>query len=196
LSLRLALPVAIALAARFLWLLQHAEKWDMPALMPLFILGELPPVIATTFVMRSKGGKTVGWGAGIAFGAALAYLIVALPLRIAIWSSIWDTGEAYRNLVALRNFIPISLLGCIWLLVSAFLQGRGFRATFAVTSCIAVVYSLLAILLVGQLSVLGSGALKEKRAYETPATIVPVPQVRALTACLVRHQFRNSSGTP
>ena len=41
-GLKLALLVVIGLAACILWLKRHGEGWDMPPLMPLLILGELP----------------------------------------------------------------------------------------------------------------------------------------------------------
>jgi len=169
--------------------MQHAEKWDMPPLMPLLILGELPLVTAAMFLARSKSREGVLRGAGLAFGAALAYLILAPLLYLRVGASIWDTGEAYRYLVALRGFIPISFLGGLWLLASASRQRGEDRVAFNVSVGVTIGYAVLALLLMGGLSVAGSGVVKEKKNFEAPVTVLPVPQVRALTACLIRRQF-------
>jgi hypothetical protein len=194
--LRLALLVAIALAARILWLMQHGEGWDLPALIPLLILGELPLVTAAVLVTRNKSHDGVVKGSGIAFGAALTYLLLAPLLYLDAVFTIWDTGHWFRNLLSLKGFIPISMVGGIWLLVSAFRQRRGSPKAFFVTVTSTIGYAVLAFLLMFLLSVRGGGALNERRAWERPGrplpgskVIGPGAQVMAITACLLRHRF-------
>jgi hypothetical protein len=194
--LKLALLAAIALAARILWLTQHGEKWDTPPLMQLLILGELPLMTATVLVTRNQSRDGIVRGAGVAFGAALAYLILAPLLYGYAVLTIWDTGQSFTNLLALKGLIPVSALGAICLLVPAFRERGRSRKAFFISAAGTIGYALLAFPLILLLSVRGSGALNERNAYERPGrplpgstAIGPTVQVMAIAGCLLRHQF-------
>ncbi len=186
-ALRLGILTAIPLAARLAWLVNHAEKWDSPPQAPLLILYELPLLVALFFVTR-KERRRVACGAGITSAIALTFSMVAFPLNFVTGMTIWDTGERLQHLVALRELLPLCFLASLWLLVSAVLQGKGNGRAFFASFGIAVACLVAGLYLTGRMSVPGSGLLKEKKAYERPTTI-PDKQVRALTACLLRHQF-------
>ena len=168
----------------------------MPPLMPLLILGELPLVAAAVLLTKNKSRDAVVRGAGIGFGAALAYLFLSSLLYLDALLTIWDTGQWFRNLLALEVTIPLSVLAGIWLLVSAFRERRRNHKAFFVNAAGTIGYAFLAFLLMLLLSVRGSGALNERKAWERPGrplpgskVIGPTTQVMAITACLLRHQF-------
>jgi hypothetical protein len=189
LGLRLALILAVALAGRLLWLVQHADKLDMPPFIPFIVLGELPLVVAAVFVTRNKGIVAVVTGAGCAFGSALVYSILSPALYLLVLGAISDTGDSHRSLVALRGFIPIPFLASLWLLKSASRQRAQNRSVFDVSVGVAIGYAVLALFVTRSTAVAGSGVIEEKRNFELPLEIIPTAPVRALTACLIRHRF-------
>ena len=195
-GLRLALFVAIALAARVLWLMQHGEGWDLPALLPLLILGELPLATAAVLVTRNQSHERIVRGAAIAFAASLAYLLLAPLLYLYAVLTIWDTGPWFRNLLALKEFIPITMAASGWLLASGFRQRGRIRKAFFAPVAWTLGYAVLAFPLMLLLAVRGSGAGNESKAYDRPArpvagstAIGPVAQIRAVDGCLLRHRF-------
>lgn len=183
-----ALVVAMFVAVRFAWLLNHAEKWDTPTLIPIVFLCELPLVIS---LIASRTGATRGRvvrSAGIAFGAALTFSVIIPPLFILTYLSIWEFAGTYRGLVALGKFLPVCLLSSLWLLACAFFQGKGNRRPFLKSSSIGVACIVLALALMAATAVRGSGEAKSKAAHQGVAFSAE-NHVRAVAACLIRHQF-------
>jgi hypothetical protein len=188
-GLRLALALMIGFTARLGWLVHHAEKWDSPRMTPILFFGELPFFIALAFVFSSQNRRRVVGGAAIAFISALTGVLLALVLFIGAWGAIWDTGDHYRYLIAIEKFVPFYFIGSVLLLVSALRLFTADRKSFALVCGVALTYCFLALLLLGSVSVPGSGHAKVKKSYDVPTQTVDnlVPRIRALTACLVRH---------
>ena len=195
--LRLLLSTYILLMMRFAWLLNHAEKWDAPPQGPLLILCEFPALIAAYYIASANRERSVR-GAGMIFGMGIVSLALVPPLYLFAGLTIWDTQNRFRNLVALQHFLPICLLAFLCLSVCAFRQGKGNRRFFWIGSGLGAGYIVLALVLIVATSVRGSGSEKEKKVYQAnaPGFItngntdgLAVAQVRALTACLIRHRY-------
>jgi hypothetical protein len=101
----------------------------------------------------------------------------------------WDTGEHFTALVALEKLQPFVFLLGVCLVLLGLWGGKADEKAFVGAFAIALVYSLLALFAVGATSVRGSGAIKETKSYRWPADLLPVQQVTALTACLIRHEY-------
>jgi hypothetical protein len=155
--------VAIVVAVRFAWLLNHAEKWDTPAKLPLVFLCELPLLVALIVLRRGKDRENVVRSAGIAFGAALAFLALIPLLFILIFFSVWEFASRYRGLVVLEHFLPVCLLSSVWLLVRAFSERKGDRRPFLKSSGIGVASVVMALALMAATAVHGSGEQKQRR---------------------------------
>jgi|ERR1700688_2303359 len=187
-GLRLALVLMIVFTVLFGWLIHHAEKWDTVKMTPLLFYGELPFLLALTFVSNSQSRKPVAGGSGIAFVSALAGLLLAPALLFAAWASTWETGNHYRYLIAVEKFSPFYFLGSLLLLLSAFRVAKIDRKSFAIGCTGGTIYCFIALLLLGSMSVPGSAAIKVKKSYDGPSQLVENlgPRILALTACLVR----------
>jgi hypothetical protein len=183
-----ALVVAILVAVRFAWLLNHAEKWDTPGEIPLVFLCELPLLVALIVLRAGKDREHVLRSAGIAFGAALAFLVLIPLLFILEFFSIWEFANRYRGLVALEHFLPVCLLSSLWLLARAFSERKGDRRPFLNSSGIGVASVFVALALMAATAVHGSGEAKAKAAYQEIG-FDSEEHIRAVAACLIRHQF-------
>lgn len=186
--MRLALGTAILVTARFAWLLSHAEKWDTPPVVPSLVFCELPLLISLVFFFTGNKTKRALRGAGLAFGTAFGFCLLAPPMYIAAGMTIWDTQTRYRSLVALQHFLPLCLVVAACILVIAWPYAKNSRSAFVAAAGMGVACFIVASLLIAGTSVRGSGEVKEKTAYEPPVT-QPEKYVRVVTACLIRHQF-------
>jgi hypothetical protein len=183
-----ALIVAIILSARFAWLLNHAEKWDTPSAVPLVFLCELPLAIALIALRSGSARERAVRSAGIAFGAALTFAVIIPPLLFLTMMSIWEFAGTYRGLVAFEKFLPVCLISALWLLVCAFSQRNDNRHAFLKSAGVGVACIVFALALMAAASVPGSAEVKSKKAHQSAAFSGEM-HVRAVAACLIRHQF-------
>ena len=183
----LPLVTAIFLAARFAWLLNHAEELDAAPQIPLLILCELPLVVALVFITTKDKRRLAANGAGIAFAAALMTTLGVFPLSFVIGLGFVDRGTP-EQVAALQRLLPFCFFGALLLLVFSFRHGRGQRRAFFLGFGIGIAYFFGAVTLAQSLAVPGSGALKEKIAYLGPSYSSPELHVRALMACVIRYR--------
>ena len=186
LSLKLAIAVGMVVSARYAWLLSHAEKWDTPAQMPAFILCELPLALCLAALATGERSARYVRSAGLAFGSALSFCVVALPLGCDVGFRIWEMRKGY--LVDFENFLPICVLTAVWILAGAWRHGRNKRRVFSAYAGVGVGCFVAVALLLTATSVQGSGEAKEKARYQSP-NLSPYYHVRAVAACLIRHRF-------
>ena len=183
-----ALVVAILVSVRFAWLLNHAEKWDTPSVVPLLFLCELPLAMALIALRSGTTRERAVRSAGIAFGAALTFAVIIPPLLFLTMMSIWEFAGTYRGLVAFEKFLPVCLISALWLLLCAFSQRNDNRRAFVKSAGVGVACVVIAVALMAAASVPGSGEVKSKAAHQSVAFSAEM-HVRALAACLIRHQF-------
>jgi hypothetical protein len=182
------LAVAIPLAARFAWLLNHAERLDAPPQLTALFLCELPWLVSLAAIIW--GGKQNRWlrSAGLAFGSGVSFCLVSIPLYFALGLTIWDSGNRRTSLVALEHFVPVCLVVALYVVVSGWLCGKGKRGAFLGNAAIGAGCFVIAFLLIIAASVPGSGAEKEKATY-LQAPMHPDAHLRMVAACLIRHHF-------
>ncbi len=184
LSLSLAISLEIALSARFAWLYSHAEKWDTPAQMPTLILCELPLLLCLLLLVTGESSKRAVRSAGMAFGIALSFCAIVLPLGCDAAFTAWE--NLHGDLAAFQQFLPVCVIASVWMLAVAWRHGKGQRSAFAVSVGCGIGCFVLVALLLNFASVYGSGEEKEKARYElTP--IRPEFHIIRVAGCLIRH---------
>ena len=186
--LQAALGVAILMAARLAWLLSHAEKLDTPAQLPALIWCELPWLVGLWALFSGDAQKRAARGAGIAFGAAVGFCFLSVPLYLMLGLKIWDNRNPHSSLVMLESFLPVCLIVCLGVVAAAWLCGKGNRGTFAKAAGIGLAVFVVAFFLIGASQVRGSGEAKEKAVYVQPAMSAEY-QLRMVAACLIRHRY-------
>lgn len=185
-GLILAMLVAVLLAGRILWLIQHREDQDTPPFLVLLLLGESPLLIAGILILTRKV-ESVARGAGLACAAALAYILLAIPLFLdTMISSGWNPG--YHKVDALEKFIPVSVAGAIWVLVAALPERLRNRAGFWRYFATGIAYVIPALFIVSSTAVRASRYSNERASLVSPFQGA-IPPVRQLSACLIRQQF-------
>jgi len=185
-SLRLAIAVGIVLSARLSWLFSHAAKWDTPAPIPALILCELPMLFCVVALMNGEQSKRTLRAAGIAFGIALSFCIIWLPLGFFAGLIAWEDRTGY--LAQLDQFLWPCLALALWMLIVAWRCGKGQRRAFAGSGLMGVAYFVLTLVLIHAASVTGSGEAKEKLRFQQ-VTQFPDVHIRAVAACLIRHHL-------
>jgi hypothetical protein len=178
----------MVVAVRFAWLLNHAEKWDTPSVIPLVFLCEAPLVLVLIAMRHGTARERVVRSAGIAFGVALTFTVMSPPLLFVTMMSIWEFAGRYRGLVAFEHFVPVCMISALWLILCARSRRNEDRGTFMKSSGIGVAGVVIAFALMSAASVTGSGEVKTKAAYQGVAYSAEI-HVRAVAACLIRHQF-------
>lgn len=185
-SLRLAIALGIVLSARFSWLFSHAAKWDTPAPIPALILCELPMLFCVVALMNGEQSKRTLRAAGTAFGIALSFCIIWLPLAFDAGLTAWEDRAGY--LAQLDQFLWPCLAFALWMLVTAWRCGKGQRLAFARSALMGVGSFVLTLVLINAASVTGSGEAKEKLRFQQ-VTQFPDVHIRAVAACLIRHHL-------
>lgn len=185
---RLALGVAAIVAARFAWLLNHAEKWDTPSFILLLVLCELPLAVAVFALTRTASGERLVRASGIAFGASVTFAVIIPPLFFVTMMSIWEFAGTYRGLVAFQNFLPICLISALWLAFCAFSLRRNNLRVFLRWTGAGFASLVIALVMMFVTSVPGSGEAKSDLAHQR-VDYSGDAHVRAVAACLIRHKF-------
>lgn len=186
LSLKFAIALGMVVAARYAWLLSHAEKWDTPAQMPALILCELPMVICLAALLVGDNSKRDARSAGLASGMALTFCVGVLPLGCETGLRIWDSRPVY--LVEFEHFLPVCALTAVYTIAAAWRYRRNNRTVFSAYAGVGVGCFVGVAVLLSAASIPGSGEEKEKASF-IPAVVAPYDHIRAVAACLIRHRF-------
>ncbi len=125
-SVHLAIGVGMVASARFAWLYSHAYK-DAPSPALALFLCELPLIFCLLPLITDEGSRRNVKSAGMAFGTALSFCPLPLPIEFDAQFRDWGRGGP---LAQLARFLPVCFIIAVWMAGVSWRYGKGDRREF------------------------------------------------------------------